>query len=323
MSTEQVEVSRSENVRSDNIENASDDAVEEEEEGLEEEEAWEEEEVEDEQQEDDKEQRDSGVGVDCAEGGDDEGKPISSKRFFAKVNRMVSLKAENLLSGLSHYSLETLQQFDKAARLPGAITIVVTPLGGIDFRISKNLNDIGIVQKYTHRLLWALKVGLEESMLEQSEEDLAHVDKTTIPPGVLERKQSHLKNQQRRGHYFNQLRSRAYELLARKKDNLGEIKYAFCSAKSVCVINHSAKCTEERAKWIWSEDVPFVHVNNLLQDHLLKVTRQYEEDLQIPASERMPEQGENPRCVGSPTHNQLYYSFTIGVPRAKRREGWE
>ena len=231
----------------------------------------------------------------------DEGSRMTSKSFFRKFDRLLSQKATNLFSGVNTYKLETLQEMDKYAGLPGAITIVVTPLGSIDYRISSNLDAVEIVKKYAHRLVWALTRTLEERRFDNTEEDLAHVDKTRLPQEVLEKQQVQIirKKQQRKEEYFNKVRLHTNALLLKMKIALGEIKYCFCPAtlKNVCTNSHDEDCTARRAQWKWPEDVPFVNVSSLSQEQMLKVCRRYEEELQIPQGERMPVQGANPRCV--------------------------
>jgi hypothetical protein len=230
---------------------------------------------------------------------DDEGTGLSAKEFFKKFERAVRNKVDNLFTTLKNYTKETIQGYDKHADSPGAISIVVSPQGSIDYRISANLNTNLVVKKYAHRLLWAVQISVQAKRHENSEEDLVDVgDKDSLPPEVAEDQAK--KAQQRQVEYNRRLKHSASEVVAKVKIHINLVgKSGFCSYsfKHVCGApgsDHNA-CKEHRKTWKWPENVPFVNPTYLTQDQCLTLIDHYGK--QFPSCSGAPAQHPHPRYL--------------------------
>ena len=236
---------------------------------------------------------------------DDEGTGLSKTDFFRGINRAVSRKVASLFTTLKKYPKKIIQGYDKLADSPGAISIVVSPQGSIDYLISDNLNTSPIVQKFAHRLLWAVQMSIQGKRYENSEEELAHVvDKDSLPPKVAVNQAK--KAQNRQNEYHTQLKHSTAELVGKMKDHLKATKYSFCPSNTRSVCGHPGSghldCKEHRKKWNWPENVPFVHPTNLTQGQMLTLFDHYGK--LFPSCSGAPTQHPHPkvfdalRCLG-------------------------
>jgi len=257
---------------------------------------------------------------------DDEGTGLSRKDFFKRFERAVSRKVASLSSTLKMYKKETIQKYDKLADSPGAISIVVSPHGSIDYLISDNLNTCPIVKKFAHRLLWAVQISIQGKRYENSEEELAHVvDKDSLPPKVAVNQSK--KAQNRQNEYHTQLKHSTAELVGKMKDRLKATKYSFCPSDTRLVCGHPGSdhhdCKEHRKTWNWPENVPFVHPTNLTQGQMLELIDHYGK--LFPSCSGAPTQHPNPRHsrVHEANHVPEEHAHEMELARQRQKDSEE
>ena len=288
--SERVEgISREERNASDAIDdNMEHQGEEEEEEELEDEEMQEEEEKEEEEEEEEEEEVEEER---HDEEGNEEATEQTSNTFFRKFGTFLEKKISSVFQAAKKFNLETLRKYDKKVDKPGVMTFVVSPQGGVDCRITPNLNSIPIIRKYACRMAWALTAAMQDRAYGADEEDLGVVDKDSLPPELA--KNTLKKSKQRKTHFNRKLKVKACEIIKKKKVLLGLARYDFCLAKDRLVCTAAHGCAANRVKWGWPEAVPFISTTNMSQSQLQAIIEHYA-DL-VPGNSGTPTQGLHPR----------------------------
>ena len=287
--SERVEgISREERNASDAIDdNMEHQGEEEEEEELEDEEMQEEEKEEEEEEEEEEEVEEERHD----EEGNEEATEQTSNTFFRKFGTFLEKKISSVFQAAKKFNLETLRKYDKKVDKPGVMTFVVSPQGGVDCRVTPNLNSIPIIRKYACRMAWALTAAMQDRAYGADEEDLGVVDKDSLPPELA--KNTLKKSKQRKTHFNRKLKEKACEIIKKKKVLLGLARYDFCLAKDRLVCTAAHGCAANRVKWGWPEAVPFISTTNMSQSQLQAIIEHYA-DL-VPGNSGTPTQGLHPR----------------------------
>ena len=232
-------------------------------------------------------------------------KKSTKEDLIGKHDSSVRTLLNKLHSTLDRHTVEDFRDCDNKAMCPGAVTLVVSPRGDIDFRVSDRLLDIDLVKKYVWRLCWAISKAMQERKFDASEEDLGDVNKDELPPGWSKR------NVDRSNEYHTRLRNAGNTVVRFMGEKLRlQAKYCRYEDRKICNQDHSP-CKEERKKWGWPDKVPFVSTSYMLDKQIEWLIEHYLE--QMPSDFVMPVQVSHPRQVTLFMCSSDFISHTVHV----------